>query len=104
MRRPLAFAAFAVTAVSAILATGCLTPEQIVALQRDVTDIRTQMEAVRKENRETAARVEAVQDMIGKREEDSRGQAAETKRQVDGMRDDLRSVNSHLEELQQRTY
>ena len=37
--------------------SGCMTPDQISATQKDVSDMRQQMEALRKENGETAAKV-----------------------------------------------
>lgn len=95
-------AAVLVSATALLWASGCLTPDQIVALQKDVSDIRTQMEALRKENEQTAARMDEVRNSIEAHQEESRAQSADSRRQIDGMREDVRTVGTRLDELQQR--
>jgi tol-pal system protein YbgF len=85
----------------ASLLTGCLTPDQIAALQKDVTDMRTQMEQLRKENKETAASVKALETSM-KQGDGAAEQNAENRRQLEAIRDDVRTVNSRLEELTHR--
>jgi tol-pal system protein YbgF len=85
-----------------VLSLGCLTPEQIVALQKDVSDIRQDVEALRKESQQNSARVEEVRGAVVGKQDESRAQAAESKRQVDAIRDDLRSIDSRLDEMQRR--
>ena len=98
----LAIAAAATALAGLLLTTGCLTPDQMVALQKDVSDIRAQMEALRKENQDNAARMEEVRKSVEARQEESRTQAAETKRQTSEMRDDVRAIGTRIDELQQR--
>jgi len=84
-----------------VLFAGCLTPDQIAALQKDVTDMRGQMEQMRKENKDTAASVKALEASM-KEGNGAAEQNAENRRQLEAIRDDVRTVNSRLEELQHR--
>jgi len=79
-----------------------MTPDQISAMQKDVSDMRQQMEALRKENGETAAKVEEVRAALTARQEDARAQSAEMKRQFEGLRDEMRTLDGRLDGMEQR--
>src|SRR5437867_2407575 len=97
--KPAALAAAVSCLLLGLLTCACLTPDQIQAMQKDVTDIRAQVEALRKENKDTAASVKSLQSAL-QGTDTGREQAAETRRQLEGIRDDIRAVSSRLEELE----
>lgn len=85
-----------------LLASGCLTPDQIAALQKDVSEIKGQMEALRRDQGQTSTKVEAIRTAVSASKDGGREQVAETNRQIEAIRDDLRVINSRLEEIQHR--
>ncbi len=85
-----------------LLAAGCMMPDQLQTLQTDVAQIRAQMETLRKENQTAATELESVKAAVEGRDQGDRERAAESKRQLDAIRDELRQVNSRLDEMQHR--
>jgi tol-pal system protein YbgF len=84
------------------LATGCLTPEQLVTLQQDVTDMRQEVEALRKTSQSTAKGVEDLRSSITASQDAARAQAAESNRRIDALREDLKGVDGRIDGLQVR--
>ena len=88
--------------LTALLAGGCMMPDQLQTLQTDVAQVRAQMEAAKKQNQAALSDIEAVKAATAARDQADRERAAEAKRQMDSIRGELRSLNSRLDEIQHR--
>lgn len=101
-RRTLAALVAILAGAFSLAGTGCLTPDQLQGLQTDVAAIREQMAALEKQNQAASAKLAELQTTVAGREQTDRERAADSKRQMDGLREEIRTVGNRLDEMQHR--
>lgn len=86
----------------ALLGSACVLPDQLSELQKDVADIRQQMQAVRKDQSDSQAKLTAMEEKLASGGEVKRTEFADLKLQIDQMQRDFGALDDRANETQRR--
>jgi len=84
------------------LGAGCIMPDDFDRLNTDVNQIRAQIDTLRAENQKTAEAVRRIEEAASAGDDGERERAAEARRQIEGIREEVRVVSTRLDEMDQR--
>lgn len=103
MSHPLRTVEAAAAALAAVLsATGCVMPDQLARIQKDVADVRQQMAQLQKEQAAVGQKLAGVEAQMGGQDAIKRSDFADLKVRVDDLSRQSTSLDEHLKETNRR--
>ncbi len=94
--------AFAALALAASLSGGCVLPDQLSALQKDLADVREELQSLRREQSQSTDRLSVVEGKLVEGGEVKRAEIADVKADVERAQRDIAALDERSGDLQRR--